>query len=195
MTTAQHNIRIYKELCDAGIGTWAMRSLEAHYVPSFIHEDEHIGAAVSGFSEGSYVMLIATDRRIIYLDRKPIFTNIDELAYDIVVGVKCNDLGLFAGVELHTRLKDYSVGWVREKAAHTFVHFIETRRLENIKNGYGDKGSFIAKRTLGPSAPKPQKEAKTKGSLEKTVVRYSPHRPLGQIAVSTSRTPDPSLKK
>lgn len=133
MTTTQHNIRIYKELRDAGISKWATRTLEGRSIPAIIHDDEHIGAAVSGFSETSYVMLIATDRRIIYLDRKPIFTNMDEITYDIVTGVKCNDLGLYSGVNLHTRLKEFEVRWVNENAARNFVHFIELRKLEQLK--------------------------------------------------------------
>lgn len=131
--TQSHKLRTYKELRDAGVGKWGMRSAEARHVPLILHPDEHIGAVVYGHSDEGFVMMIATDKRVIYLDRKILFTTIDEITYDVVSGVKCNDLGLFAGVTLHTRIKDYSIKWVNETCAHKFVQYIEARRLE--RNG------------------------------------------------------------
>ena len=128
--TISHQIRVYKELRDAGASKHGAHTQEARYLHKIIHRNEHIGAVVYGYSEGGFILLAATDKRIIYLDNKPLFTTVDELSYDAVTGVKLVNVGLFAGVTLHTRVAEFSVRWVNVACAQQFVHYIETRRLE-----------------------------------------------------------------
>ena len=78
-------------------------------------------------------MLIATDHRIIFLDRKPFFTTMDELTYDVVSGVKLNKVGLFTTVILHTKVAEYSIGYANSTCANKFVKYIESRRLEKVE--------------------------------------------------------------
>jgi general stress protein 26 len=74
-------------------------------------------------------MLVATDRRVIFLDHKPGYTAFDELTYDVISGVKLTSAG-FSAVTLHTRLGDYLIRFVNTRAANNFTHYIETKRLE-----------------------------------------------------------------
>lgn len=129
---AQHHDRIVHEMRQAGVTQRGIQSAEGRYLPFIIHPEEHIGAIVYGRSNGDFVMMIATNRRVIFLDKKPMFANMDELTYDVVSGVKCNDLGFFSGVTLHTRIQDYKVNWVNEHCARQFVRYIENRRLEHL---------------------------------------------------------------
>ncbi|MBI1857195.1 pyridoxamine 5'-phosphate oxidase family protein [Candidatus Saccharibacteria bacterium] len=131
MISAEHINRVKKELAEAGVTGYGLVKSESRYLPQIIHENEHIGGAVYGqFGSGS-AMLIATDHRIIFLDRKPMFTTNDELTYDVVSGVKLNQGGLFTAVTLHTRVADYALRYVNLKCARRFVKYIESRRLES----------------------------------------------------------------
>lgn len=133
---AEHNKRIRLELKAAGATSWGLMKLESKFLPRIIHDDEHIGAVVYGhYKKHESGMLVATNKRVLFLDRKPLFFSVsDELTYDVVSGVGRDEAGPFSSVTLHTRLGDYNVRLVNSAAAEKFLHFIEAKRLES-KNG------------------------------------------------------------
>ena len=109
-------------------GLW---SSEGRYLPKIIHPSEQIEGVVYGRSTDGLVMLVATDRRVIYLDKKLLFVNEDEITYDVVSGVSYGHVGLGSTVSLHTRVKDYKIKTYNEKSAKTFVEAIESRCVEH----------------------------------------------------------------
>lgn len=143
----EHRARIFEELRKAGVSSYGKIKLESDYLPNIIHENEHIMAVAYGrtikeknpsFTKLMFLadsaMLVATESRVIYLDRKPAYSYSDEITYDVVAGVTYGEQGLFASLTLHTRLGDYVLRYVNEKSAKKFVEYIEKRRLER-KNG------------------------------------------------------------
>lgn len=125
-----HKQRIMNELKALGVSRWGMLKMETRYLPHFIHEDESIGAVIYGHNSDGSAMLIATDRRVIFLDRKPLFTTADELTYDIVAGVSYSQVGFRATVTLHTRINDYVMHTLNIKCAVQFREYVEKRCLE-----------------------------------------------------------------
>lgn len=130
MNHSDFQIRVKEELKRAGITKYGLLKSESRYLPKIMHEDEHIGGVVYGQYGGGSAMLIATDHRVIFLDRKPLFTTTDELTYDIVSGVKHDSAGILNTVVLHTRIADYTIRYANGKCANQFVKYIESRRLE-----------------------------------------------------------------
>lgn len=130
MYTQEHKSRINKELINIGLSRYALLKNEIKYLPHIIHEDEIISAAITGRTEVGSVMLVATDKRVLYLDCKSFYTTTDEITYDVVAGVLYHVQGLFANVVLHTRVGEYNLRFVNKKLARHFVHFLEDKRLE-----------------------------------------------------------------
>ena len=134
-----HRTRIYYEMREAFLSRWALKSSEGRYLPYIIHDHEHIKAAVFGYQEAGFVMLVATDKRVLFVDKKPLFINQDEVTFDVVSGVKINETVAGATLKLHTRVKDYKLFTFNEKSAENFMRFIETRCLEfnnMVRSGY-----------------------------------------------------------
>ncbi len=129
MASKQHRDRIAAELQRAGLNWFSIIRSEGRHLPNIIHKDEHIGGAIYGFGSSGWCMIIATEKRVIYLDKKPFFTTKDILTYDIVSGVQLNAVGPFASVTLQTRGLEYSLKYVGHKAAEKFADYIEARRL------------------------------------------------------------------
>ncbi len=125
-----HRMRITAELKDVFMSRLAIKSSEGRYLPYIIHDDEHIKAAVFGYQEAGFVMLVATDKRVIFLDKKPLFVNQDEVTFDVVSGVKLNETIIGTTLKLHTRVKDYKLFTFNEDSAEHFMHYIETHCLE-----------------------------------------------------------------
>ncbi|MCA9344328.1 pyridoxamine 5'-phosphate oxidase family protein [Candidatus Saccharibacteria bacterium] len=128
--TVKHTERIHKALIDAGLSPIAMLKAESRYLPHVIHTDEKIGGVVNGWYENGSAMLVATDRRIIFLDKKPIYTTKEEVTYDVVAGVRLDIGGVSTVLTLHTRIRDFKLKYVNPASAKRFVRYIEKQQLE-----------------------------------------------------------------
>ncbi len=136
---AAHVTRIIEELKAAGATRHGLAKPEAKELPRILHEDEHVGGVVYGqVGSGNSAMLVATDQRVVFLDKRPLFMSADEITYDAVSGVKSNAAGPFLSVVLHTRIGDYSLRYVNAKCAAKFVKFIDDKRLK--KSFYNQSG-------------------------------------------------------
>ncbi len=136
MNQTTHAQRVRAELKQCGVSSIAIRRFTGRYLPKVIHEDEHIQAAVFGhhkqsealfgFAEG---MLVATDKRVIYVDHKPGFTTMDEVAYDVVSGVNVSSSGIYSSMTLFTKMGNYTVSYARLESIQRFADFIEKQRI------------------------------------------------------------------
>lgn len=126
-----HHKRIRDELKAAGVGSIGRRTPESHELAKLIHPDEHIGGAVYGTYPGGLAWLVATDQRVIFLDRKPLFATHDEMTYDYVTGITSTRAGFFETVILHSRSHDYSISFVNPKTARVFIQYVDSRRLSS----------------------------------------------------------------
>lgn len=133
-----HEEYVKSELVAAGISQFSMRRFTSSYLHHVIHPDEHIKAAmfgrrkgepggIFGFEEG---LLVATDRRVVYIIHRPGYTKMDEISYDVVSGVELSVAGLYASVTLFTKLTNYTLSFARPKSARKFADFIEERTLD-----------------------------------------------------------------
>lgn len=126
----KHVERVKRELQELGVTPLGMMRFEAKYLSRVIHKGEHLKGVVYGRSKAGSVMLVATDRRAIYLDKKPFFVGEDEITYDIVSGVSFGRSLFAADIKLHTRIGDYEIRTFNQKCAENFVEYIEARCLE-----------------------------------------------------------------
>ncbi len=128
---ADHEWRIKRELKRLGASPYGMWRFGARYLPSVIHLDEVLGGVVYGFNKEGSVTLVATDKRVIFLDKKPLFVNLEEMTYDIVGGVTFSHAGMSSIITLHTRMRDYRIRTFNDKCARGFMHYVEGRCLEH----------------------------------------------------------------
>lgn len=126
----QRKLDILEELRQVGMGRVGFMYSEVKMLPQTLHPNEHIRAVVHGRHEGGYAILLATDNRVIFLDKKPMFVKSDELSYDIVGGVNFSRSMLAGSITLHTRIGDYTLKTRNYKAAERFRDYIEERCLE-----------------------------------------------------------------
>lgn len=149
-----HEQRVRDELIKAGFTKAGLRKFTAKYLPQVIGEDEHIGGAVYGrYSETSkgllnWVegMLVATDKKVMFIDHKPGYTDVDEITYFVVAGVKYVSAWPFAAVTLHTRMGDFVLKFASPICAKKFVKYVESYSVnENEGGGNYTKGEFMNK--------------------------------------------------
>lgn len=126
-----HERRVLRELRNLGVSWYGLHTMESHYLSHIIHHDERLGGVVYGVHKEGFAMIVATDRRVIFLDKKPMFVNKDEISYYVVSGVSAGYTAVGTIITLHTRIKDYAIRTLNRKCARGFVEYIESRCLEN----------------------------------------------------------------
>jgi general stress protein 26 len=166
MKTTKQIRQLNSELRTAGMTQYGFMKLETAHLPEIIHEDEHIKGVAYGRLEKSIdaVMLVATDKRVLFIDCKPLYQNWDEISYDVVSGVKTSLVGPFAGVVLHTRVKDYSIRFVNVKCANIFRKYIE----QYVESGGKVPEQDISK-TAAPAEQKIITKTTRKLNLDKNI--------------------------
>ncbi len=132
MTLAENQARIKRELAKASITTYGQLKMGSRFLSSIMTEDEHIGGVIYGRCPHGLAMLVATNKRIIYIERQPFFSSTDEVDYDVVSGVKRTN-AVFSAVDLHTKPGNYSLRFVDPNCATIFVEYIE-RKIEHLEN-------------------------------------------------------------
>ncbi len=108
---------------------------ETHYLPHILHKNERIMGSVYGKYDNGRGALIATDQRVLFIDRKPLFMHVDELTFAIIGGVTFTSSPVMGYVTLHTRLGNYELRTFNLKNAANFVDYIETKCVQQTADG------------------------------------------------------------
>ena len=124
---------VFSRLSQLGLGAVELARPEANYLPSILHSNERIGGLIAGLSDVGHMMIVATNARVIVLDCKPDFTETEDIIYDAILGVEVTNLGPFYTVTLQTRLGDFKVYTIYEKAAKSFTEYLGESRVERSK--------------------------------------------------------------
>ncbi len=133
MPSKEHIARVHQELTKAGMTKYGHIKMTSRYLPAVIAEDEHVKGVVYGACGRGLALLVATDKRVIYLERKPGFVSSDEISYEVVAGVKFFRAGMASAITLHTRVGEYTLRYVNNKCADIFLRYIE-HQIERPNN-------------------------------------------------------------
>ena len=139
VASIEHKDRIKEELHRAGVTTLGRYRFSGMYLPEVIHEDEHIEAAIfgrhkelQGFFGAVEGMLVATDKRVIFIDHRPGYTTMDEFTYDVISGVNITKAVYNASVTLYTKVSNYRLSYVGKESAKKFANYIEERLEKRV---------------------------------------------------------------
>ncbi len=143
-TLKVHVERIRSELKSTGALWYDLLLPETYYLPAVIHHDEHIEGSVFGRytlrNTAGRGALIATDKRVIFLDKKPLFVHYDEINFMIIGSVTYTHTAFVGYVTLHTRLGDFQLRTFNQRNAYNFCEYIEEKCLQQTES---DKREFV----------------------------------------------------
>jgi len=142
-----HRIQIEKAIKELGADVYDRLLPETHMLPLVIRPKEIIEGLVYGRYEyesqnGTDIgrgTLVATDQRVLLLDKKPMFIRCDELPYRIVSGITRTAVWFTSNIVLHTRTGDIHLRTFNPRCARNFTEAIdmelrnrdEKRRYDN----------------------------------------------------------------
>jgi hypothetical protein len=106
---------------------------ETNELARVIHEDERIIGIVYGkYSQDDRKIagrgaLVSTNKRILLLDKKPMFDRCDEISYRVVSAVSYAKAGFAGTVVLHTRMGNVSIRTLNKACDEHFIKAIESK--------------------------------------------------------------------
>lgn len=139
MSAADKKSRVLAELNAAGIVGVQAQRMEARNLYKLLHDNEHIMGAIRGRHDGDGAMFVATDKRMLLLNYKPLFSNNQEISYYVLAGVSYNPMSGFAGVTIHTKMGNFDFKYVNKANAKHLVEYLEQKHL--------DKSTFVGRPT------------------------------------------------
>ncbi len=127
--TEQHKARIKQDLKRVGVTTYGLLKSESRNLYKHVRQDEAIQACIYGQYESGSAMLVATDKRLLFIDQKPMHTLIEENTYERVLDVAVDWQPLYSSVVVSARPRSYAFKYVNTNSAKKFVRYIELRVL------------------------------------------------------------------
>lgn len=121
---------IDKQLKKIGLNNRFFGRPEVRELCHILADDEKIDHAVNGHYDGGFALLLTTDRRVLLIDKKPLFLSMEDIRY-----------GMISEVDLCTRLLDTTItintigkhlrfiSWNRDRL-RDLMHHIQHRVME-----------------------------------------------------------------
>lgn len=92
--------------------------------------DEKIIGAVNGRYEGGFAMLVATDRRLLLIDKKMMFLNLEDIRYDMISQVEFSARLIDATVTVHTINTVLRLTSIRQAALRRLTSYMQEKVME-----------------------------------------------------------------
>lgn len=122
--------RIVIELHNVGIDHYQRLGPEGQVLFALLRPNEHIGGVLYGHHETGTALMVATNQRLMFIDKKPFFLKIDEIGYESLHAVNYETIGFLATVTLLSSGQDYRMRTNHLKSAQEFVQYVELKSLE-----------------------------------------------------------------
>lgn len=107
---------------------------EVHELQHILIDHEKIVALACGRYFGSFALLVATDQRLLLVDKRVFFMNIEDTRYDMISEVNFNSQAYSATVTLHTINKIHRFTSVRYKSQLRELTNYVQRRVGELRS-------------------------------------------------------------
>jgi hypothetical protein len=130
---------VLKQLSKAGYRNRIWQRAEVKELCNVLHEDEIILQATNGHYNGGFSLLVATDHRLILVDRKIMFLTLDSISYSMIQEISYNYRLLNSTLHIFTSNKslDFS-SW-----NHAQIRAILTYAQKAMKNKAVNKDPYL----------------------------------------------------
>lgn len=102
---------------------------EVRELPKILFEGEQLQHVLIGRYEGGFALFVATDQRVLLIDKKPFYLTLEDIRYDMVSDVQFNHRLIDATMRLGTMHKTlWFTAYNHNKLRH-FTNFIQEQVL------------------------------------------------------------------
>lgn len=118
------------QLRAVGASSYQLAKQEIVELAKLLGHSENIQAFMYGFYDAGYGMLVATNRRILFIDKRFYNLKVEDIPYAVVNSVEYH-LGFFFGTaKLYTRAQNFYFWWVKKRDLLNFCEYVDGKMLE-----------------------------------------------------------------
>ena len=103
---------------------------ELRELANVIMPNEVVEHCVNGQYQGGFAMLVATDQRVLLIDKKPMYLTLEDIRYDMISEVDFNHRMMDANVYICTPNKSLRFIAYNQGRLRKLFHFVQTRVME-----------------------------------------------------------------
>jgi len=104
---------------------------EINELQNILHPDEKIYECVNGFYEGGVALLVATDIRVLLIDKKPMgFLNVDDLRFDMISDIDYNHRAFGAQIRINCGMKNLTFKSYNQPKLRKLISNVQQRMSE-----------------------------------------------------------------
>lgn len=120
---------VSKQLKALGINFHFWGKAELRELTKILVENEVIKHCVKGRYEGGYAVLVATDRRLLLIDKKPFFLTLEDVRYDMISEIDYNHRLLEATIRVRTASKTLIFNSARNNSLRELTAYTQDRMM------------------------------------------------------------------
>ena len=120
-----NTLEVRKQLHSAGFRNrrWGWSAI--HQLPMILEDGEKIERAVSGSYDDGYAVILATNRRVLFLDKKPFSFRAEDIRYEMVSEVEHYLGPVMAKLRIHCLSKSFEVKSIHHGNVQAFAIYVD----------------------------------------------------------------------
>jgi hypothetical protein len=108
---------------------------ELRELPNIIHEGEKISECVNGFYEGGIALLVATEMRVLLIDKKPLnYLNVEDLRFDMINEIDYSHRLFGATITISTGGKTLKFKSYNQARLRNLINLVQEHMSDNKKD-------------------------------------------------------------
>ncbi len=117
---------VAKQLKRIGFNTHGWGRTEVNELQHILLEDEEIYEAVNGIYEGGFALMVATDIRLLLIDKKPLnYLSIEDMRYELISEIDYNHRLIGAYISLSSGLKDLKFSSLNQHRLRKLISHVQ----------------------------------------------------------------------
>lgn len=171
---------IQKQLKKIKFGGTPWNQAELRELPKIIHKDENISECVNGLYEGGVALLVATEMRLLLIDKKPLnFLTVEDLRFDMINEIDYSHRLMGATITISTGSKTLKFTSLNQPRLRHLISLVQEHMSDGKKQ----------------QAEKAETQQQHLEEINKQLQMYllAQHQQLQQAPTPASPKPDPQL--
>ena len=120
-----NTLEVRRQLMAAGFRLKYLGWSAMHQLPMILEDGEIIQRVVSGLYDDGYAVVLATDRRVLFLDKKIMSFRAEDIRYEMVSEVEHYLGPLAAKLRIHCLSKSFEVKSLNHSSVQAFAIYVE----------------------------------------------------------------------
>lgn len=125
-----HKKIVQQQLARIGATTPFWGKPEMNELPKILIEGEEIQHIINGYYHGGFATLCATNMRLLLIDKKMFYLNLEDIRYDMIAEVDYGHQFVGATVHIRSFSKDLKFQCFKQQELRDFTNFIQKRVME-----------------------------------------------------------------